>query len=106
LKRNADQQFYIFKSEEDVAQGTIYKSGKYTLTFNYGGPNRLTLDYDNSEQIVEYPTFVHDGAAFTQLLYFFPRVDKSDASPEVVNTLSNKLVDYQYSSKIQSYNLN
>src|SRR5690606_37277093 len=55
LQRNEDHKFLVFKNEEDVEKGVIHKSGNYTLSFDFGGPNRLVLDYDDTEDLVEFP---------------------------------------------------
>ncbi|MBK1439849.1 hypothetical protein JHJ32_07630 [Parapedobacter sp. ISTM3] len=68
LQQNADNQFWLFKNEEDAVRGNIHKSGEFTIRFSYGGPNRLQLKYDGSEEAVEYDLYTPDQTAISTLL--------------------------------------
>lgn len=70
LQQNAGSQFWTFKNAEDAARGTVHKSGKFNVTFSYGGPNRLRLEYEDSEEPVEYALFAPDQDVFSSLLRF------------------------------------
>lgn len=70
LQRNADQQFYIFKNEDDVAKGKIHQQGTYTLDFYYGAAQRLTLNYIDSEETDEFTVQANGEENFTKLFDF------------------------------------
>src|SRR5690606_10764880 len=68
LQQNADNRFWLFKNEEDAARGEIHASGKFTLEFSFAGPNRLLLEYDDSDQIAEYGLYTVDHIVFGTLV--------------------------------------
>lgn len=110
LQRNADHRFSIFKSEEDVERGVIHKSGNYSLGFYYGGPNRLTLYYPDTEEMAEFPIHVPNDETFFKLLDF-SREDSfdtkkiaahSNVKTQSMNGPSAEVI--QNTSPVSSYN--
>lgn len=88
LQQNADNRFWVFKNGEDAARGITHKSGKFTLTFSYGGPNRLRLDYEDSDEPIEYALFTPHQPAFSSLLRW---AQNGDAENSTVKNQSNAL---------------
>ncbi|WP_353127240.1 hypothetical protein [Parapedobacter pyrenivorans] len=83
LQQNSDNQFWLFKNEEDVARGDIYKSGKFTIRFSYGGPNRLQLAYDDSDETIEYGLYTPDQPAFSTLMRWSQKSEEENSMAKV-----------------------
>lgn len=54
LRRNSDQQFLVFKNEEDVEKGLVYKSGNYSLDLTDDSPGKLTFNFAGGNTPVEF----------------------------------------------------
>ena len=54
LRRNADQQFLVFRNEEDLEKGVIYKSGNYNLDLTGNSSSKLAFTFDDSNKTIEF----------------------------------------------------
>ncbi|MFC3196455.1 hypothetical protein ACFOET_02390 [Parapedobacter deserti] len=111
LQQNADNQFWVFKNEEEAARGTVHKSGKFTLTFSYGGPNRLRLDYEDSDEPIEYALFAPNQTVFSSLLRWSQNGEPENSAANVQSnalrsSIGSKSAEIrQNTSPVENYEL-
>lgn len=70
IQRNANRQYFLFEGQKALAEGTISKSGNYTLEFGFGGPNKLSLLNTGDNGTHELNLYVPSGQIFFRLLEF------------------------------------
>lgn len=54
LRRSTDEQFLVFRNEEDLERGVIYKSGNYNLDLTGNSSSKLTFTFDESNKTIEF----------------------------------------------------
>lgn len=54
LRRNPDKQFLVFRNEEDLERGVIYKSGIYKLDLSSGSSNKFVLTFGGSGKTIDF----------------------------------------------------
>ena len=54
LRRNANEQFLVFRNEAELERGVIYKSGNYNLDLTGNSSSKLTFTFGESNKTIEF----------------------------------------------------